>query len=291
MKYTKKNPSLILDRYIHSKKKPRDYFSIYRHFSAFLASEYGINEVDEWKQVNSNMAFHYTSYCQNKYASNTVEKYITVVRCFFKVLIHTCFFCSNPFELVRVKGERKRVRYYERVGDPEKVIRFVSRQDEHRGIRDAALLAVLFGRGLRISEALELKVADYTEFGLIVRSSKENKASAKQVPEWVRMYIEEWFTVRGSENGFLFCSIKGPKNRKYRNTKLNERTVNKRLGHYCERLGIKRFTSHYCRATAITRALETGNSLEQVRDWVGHSTTKTTESYDRRIHELFTIEY
>lgn len=67
------------------------------------------------------------------------------------------------------------------------------------GVRDAALLAVLYGSGLRRAEATALDVGDYDkETGsLTIRAGKGNKARVSYTSEGERQLLEAWLTVRG----------------------------------------------------------------------------------------------
>jgi len=77
------------------------------------------------------------------------------------------------------------------------------------GARDAALLAVLYGIGLRRSEAVALDAKDYdNETGaLTVRSGKGNKARIGYESRGARAAIEKWLFLRGDIEGSLLLPV------------------------------------------------------------------------------------
>ena len=75
------------------------------------------------------------------------------------------------------------------------------------GIRDTALLAVLFGAGLRRSELVALNVDDYdaARAALAVRSGKGRKQRMVYVAPGGAAAMAAWLRIRGDEGGALFC--------------------------------------------------------------------------------------
>ena len=77
------------------------------------------------------------------------------------------------------------------------------------GIRDAALIAVLYGAGLRRSESVDLDLADYnTETGeLAIRGAKGRKDRLGYAPKGSADALKDWLVARGGDRGPLFCNI------------------------------------------------------------------------------------
>ena len=79
------------------------------------------------------------------------------------------------------------------------------------GVRDAALIAILYSAGLRRSEVVKLLVSDYdlAEGSLTVRGGKGGKDRVCYISESALTLLADWLTLRGTAaTGSLFCPIR-----------------------------------------------------------------------------------
>lgn len=150
------------------------------------------------------------------------------------------------------------------------------------GARDAALLAVLLGCGLRRSEAVELSLSDIvTNERAIKVLGKGNKERLAYIPDgaWKRLiyWTEE---VRGENPGPLFIRI-----RRF-DTLTCDRLTDQAVYHILQtrqsQAGIPKCAPHDLRRTFATAMLDNGEDLITVRDAMGHASITTTQQYDRR---------
>jgi len=152
--------------------------------------------------------------------------------------------------------------------------------------RDAAMLAVGFGAGLRQSELCDLDMEDLRPDHekpdrLIVRDGKGGKP---RVAAFVRRFnkpLQAWLKVRGPENGPVFVALHP------RTGKVPENP--QRIGAHGLWLAIRRisrvalteFSTHDMRRTYATRLLEAGVPLKYVQSSLGHAEAKTTLRYQQ----------
>jgi integrase len=157
------------------------------------------------------------------------------------------------------------------------------------GARDAALLGVLYGSGLRRAEAAALDVSDYDpEAGsLRVRTGKGNKERICYTAAGERHLLEVWLRARAeagvpSNAGPLFLPmVKGGKIRlplRHLDSRSILDIAQKRARH----AGVKHLTPHDFRRTMIGDLLDAGADIATVQRLAGHSQVTTTARYDRR---------
>jgi len=150
------------------------------------------------------------------------------------------------------------------------------------GPRDAAMLAVILGCGLRRSEAVGLDLRDVVTQDCALRVlGKGNKERLAYMPagtwERLNMWIDQ---VRGEHPGPLFNRI-----RRF-DTLTNDRLTDQAVYHILQvrqrQAGIEKCAPHDLRRTFATAMLDNGEDLITVKDAMGHASVTTTQQYDRR---------
>lgn len=155
-----------------------------------------------------------------------------------------------------------------------------ARDETLAGLRDGAMLAVLYGAGLRRAEIASLTVADVYPTIVAVRSGKGSKAREVAVAPWAWTRIETWIAARGPEEGALFPPID-------QMGRVHMRQPDGQIVYdMLKRRGIEAevalaLTPHDFRRTWITTLLASGANLIQVQKLAGHSSPKETAKYDR----------
>jgi len=156
------------------------------------------------------------------------------------------------------------------------------------GARDAALLAVLYGVGLRRAEAVTLDLAhlDLTTNTLRVLG-KGNKERAVPLPVGTTQAIQQWLRVRGQDPGRLFLPLTKsgrvmPVDRHGTPRTLTGQAVLVILRRLARRAGVEHFAPHDVRRTFISDLLDAGADLAVVQQLAGHAQVTTTARYDRR---------
>lgn len=148
-------------------------------------------------------------------------------------------------------------------------------RDDWENARDEAVYMLLYGLGLRISEALSLTVAD-TPLGESLRiTGKGNKMRALPVLPAVRNTIEAYksrqpFSLKPSDKLF----------RAKRGGELSPRHVQASLQNLRSRLGLSdRATPHALRHSFATHLLGSGADLRSIQELLGHVSLSTTQKY------------
>lgn len=151
-----------------------------------------------------------------------------------------------------------------------------------KGVRDAALLAVILGCGLRRSEAVALSYEDILpgERALKVLG-KGNKERLAYVPAgaWQRLML--WTDqIRGEHPGPLFTRIR--RHDFLTEERLTDQAVYHILQVRQQEADLDKCAPHDLRRTFATALLDNGEDLITVKDAMGHASVTTTQKYDRR---------
>ena len=150
------------------------------------------------------------------------------------------------------------------------------------GARDAALIAILRGAGVRRAEVVKLDLSDFDPKtgALFVRRGKGGKNRLVYLPKKGIALVNSWILLRGIEPGPLLYPIRkgGEMQPRYMSPDAIFKIVRRRaLG-----AGVESFSPHDFRRTFGSDLLEAGVDIVTVRDLMGHDSTETTAKYDRR---------
>lgn len=143
--------------------------------------------------------------------------------------------------------------------------------------RDASLVLFLLHTGLRLSEAMQLYLADLQiterKGSVLVRQGKGGKQRNVPLNSEARKALQEWISVRPPSE-FLWTVVEGTEPQA-----LNGRSVQRVLHRYGREAKIDTLTPHVCRHTFAKNLVESGVGLEKVAALLGHSSLNTTRIY------------
>jgi site-specific recombinase XerD len=150
--------------------------------------------------------------------------------------------------------------------------------------RDAALIAILRGGGLRREEAVNLEYKDLNvaDGELKIRCSKGSKDRTVYLPLLLSL-VEDWLRIRGSAKGVLLCHIR--KGGAVVVRSLTPQSVWFILEKRATDAGVADFSPHDFRRTFISELLDAGTDIVTVQQLAGHADPATTCRYDRRKEE------
>ncbi len=153
--------------------------------------------------------------------------------------------------------------------------------DTPKGARDAALLAVLYGCGLRRGELAGLDIDDFDpEDCSMVVHGKRNKQRTVYLGGNGCQYIETWLRHRGDDAGPLFCPV--DQTGEIRITRLRGESVAYIIKRLQQTAGVDHFSAHDLRRSFVTTLLDAGEDIFTVQKLAGHADITTTARYDRR---------
>ena len=149
------------------------------------------------------------------------------------------------------------------------------------GVRDGAIIALLYSCGLRRDEVISLDVGDFDpEAGELVIRGKGNKDRLAHVVNGAKAALLDWLVIRGDDSGPMFHAIRKG------GAILDSRLTQQAIYHICKtrgsKAGVADFSPHDFRRSFVSDLLDRGADLSTVQRMAGHSNIATTARYDRR---------
>jgi len=143
------------------------------------------------------------------------------------------------------------------------------------GVRNKALLAVLWRSQLRIGEALALRPIDYQGDRIRVLHGKGDRARVVGVDVETQKIVNEWVEVR-PESEYLFCTQKG--------NKIDDSYIRHLFKNLQAKAGIqKRCHAHGMRHTGASELANERVPLIHISAQLGHTNAATTDAYIRHL--------
>ncbi len=204
------------------------------------------------------------------YSRASISRKLSALRSFFAFLKERGVVENNPMRTLRGPSAPKNI---PRAISSEAVNRlFEMAAVSEEPVRDTAILEVLYGCGLRISElvGLKWKDVDMEERWLIILG-KGNKERRVPFGSYAQKALTEQKLRADGEDGFVFPGRGGKP--------LTVRTVHRIVTSLAERSGVEGVTPHVLRHSCATHLLEKGADLKFVQEFLGHENMATTQIY------------
>ena len=227
------------------------------------------------------------------HAASTIARKLAAVKGVFRYLEAHQIITENPTAFIETPRLWQRLPPTLRVEEIERVFTQVS--DEGLGIRDLAILELLYSAGLRVSELVSLDLVHYNADGGFLRCiGKGNKERLVPVGTHAATAIKRYLTVerptlvkKHSEIGALFVNRRGQR--------LTRQRVWQLLRRYATAGVIQKpMSPHTLRHSFATHLLEGGADLRTVQELLGHANISTTQRYThvdrarlKNVHEQF----
>ena len=210
--------------------------------------------------------------------SRSIARHLATLRNFYNFLLREGKIASDPTEHVRTPKQWKTIPKFLNQSQIEKLLGAPD-MSAPTGIRDRAMLELLYATGLRVSELCRVAVSDLNlEIGVIRTTGKGNKQRmvpvGRSAVEAVRQYLEtaRGRILKGRPSRYLFVTARGGA--------MTRQAFWKLLAGHGRRAGIFRnLTPHVLRHSFATHLLEGGADLRSVQTMLGHADISTTQIY------------
>lgn len=202
--------------------------------------------------------------------ASTISRRLSTLREFFKLGKRNGWVKNLPTDGVRAPSRPDRLPHFLEI---DSVRRLLDAPDRSRmGLRDRAVLQVLYASGVRVSELVGLDVSDLDLDGGTIRViGKGNRERFACIHPEAAQAVREWLRVKG-ESEALFVNAKG--------SRLTDRSVRRILDRYVAACNLDPKTSpHTLRHSFATHVLDGGANLRDVQELMGHQAIQSTTLY------------
>ncbi len=210
-----------------------------------------------------------------KLSENSKRRLVSSVRGFYKFLMFEGHTNTNPAEdlVSPQKGH-----YLPRFLNQAEIEVLLSAPDTSTelGLRDRAILELMYACGLRVSEAANLRLSDVDiDSGILTTTGKGSKT--RRVPvgssavEWLKSYLAVRRKKRDIEIDKMFVSPNG--------NPINRQTIYTFIIEYAEKCGLQGVSPHTLRHSFATHLVQNNADIRSVQQMLGHADISTTQIY------------
>ncbi|MBC2078101.1 site-specific tyrosine recombinase XerD [Listeria booriae] len=248
-----------------------------RYFARYLEEEQGGMAIRDVERIHI-VGFMAFARSERK-SPRTVARYIASLRSFFHFLLHEKLADRDPMIQIETPKQAQGLPKILNLNDVEKLLETPDGA-KPLGMRDKAMLEVLYATGLRVTELVNLQMDDlHLQMGFIQTIGKGDKERIIPLGKTATTVLERYLEFgrprlrRASErNDFVFLNHHG--------RGMTRQGFWKNLKQIAAKAGInKPITPHTLRHSFATHLLENGADLRSVQELLGHADISTTQIY------------
>ncbi len=255
-------------------------------FNKFMESQ-GVTDVIKVNATNLNS--YMLQMEKEQFAPSTISRNIATLKAYFSYLQREGYISSDPTGQLKSPKIEKKMPEILTMKEVDLLLEQPSMKT-NKGVRDRAMLELLYATGIRVSELISLKLSDVNLTASYIHCQDQNRERiipfgnmAKNV---LKVYIREArpVMVNNDEEDILFTNCNG--------TPMSRQGFWKLLKKYAKNAGIQTdITPHTLRHSFAAHLVANGADLRSVQEMLGHSDISTTQIYarmnSRRIKEVY----
>lgn len=271
----------LLDDYINyvlferrlSKNTAQSYKNDLKKFSLFLKEK----KINSFKDVSKKDITDYLEYLnKHNFSSASLARKLTTIKNFYTYLTKIELIDENISEGIERPKLRKKLPQVLTIEEVDRLLDI--NLNTPFDYRNKAMLELLYGTGLRITELLDLKLNDVDFSNCVIRClGKGSKERIVPIGEYVIFYLRSYLEYRDyflkkKKNDFLFLNSRGDRLSRFSFFKILKQLLIKQHIN-------KDISPHSLRHSFATHILEGGGDLRSIQELLGHSDISTTKIY------------
>ncbi len=236
------------------------------------------NGLENPKKINRKDITDFLFMLRKKVSPNSIARTLSTIKSFHKFLLREKITPSDPADLVDAPKLEKKIPNFLSFDEVTKILKAPNLK-KPQGIRERAILELMYATGLRVSELVKLKRSDINlDVGFIKckgKGSKERIVPLGKIAEnFLQKYLNEARAKLAGkkESVYIFLAQGG--------RPISRQSVWKMIKKIVRKAGIKKKVSpHTLRHSFATHLLERGADLRSVQEMLGHASITTTQIY------------
>lgn len=242
---------------------------------AVYFEEAGLKNIEEVTEAD--LKSYLSDMKKAEFAPSTISRNTASMRAFFHYLFKKGMIYEDPSEGLKAPKIQKKAPEFLTVEEVDRLLRQPN-PETGKGMRDKAMLELLYATGMRVSELLNLQTEDVNlSFGYVIchDSEKERVLPIGNVSkDALAVYMDKarGFFVKDTKETTLFTNCSGKA--------MSRQGFWKVLKGYAEAAGIHRdITPHTLRHSFAVHMLQNGADIKSVQEMLGHSDISSTQIY------------
>ena len=282
---------LSFENYLKTEKRsPKNTLDSYLRDVGQFLSYCKMNNIKKITKIDSIVITKFYDYLYSLGKSqSTVARVCASLRCFFTYLTKTEVITESPVLKTKTASAERKL---PEILTSKEVLNLLSQPNgnDYKSIRDKAMLELLYATGIKVSELVELNVAELNlQIGFLNLKTSKNERVIPIYPAAVhtlQIYITNVrpVLINNSNETKLFTNMSGEP--------LSRQGFWKILKYYANKANIKKdITPHTLRHSFATHLLENGASLKDIKDMLGHSDISSTQVYAHIMKNKYIQDY
>ncbi len=253
-----------------------------KFFINYLTDERKLSDIQNVDEETVEKYVYFLRNQKNKngdyYSVKSINRYISTLKSFFKFLLSERIISKNPSEIIE---SPKTARNLPQVLSVREIDGMLSKTDNSDvlGLRDRAIMEVMYASGLRVSEVTSLAISNIlTGEGILRIFGKGSKERIVPIGSSALQYLGKYleksrpYLKRPYSDDTVFLNHRG--------RKMSRMGVWNIISKYAKSAGIKKsIHPHTLRHSFATHLLEGGADIRIIQEMLGHSDISTTQIY------------
>ena len=270
--------------YLHNVKNTSENTEMsYRRDLGKVQQFMGARGITQVQEVSSEDLSDYVKYLEDhKFAAATVSRNIASIKAFYHFMMQESMVQEDLSEQLKAPKIEKKA---PEIMSPEEVVRLLEQPsgENHKEIRDKAMLELLYATGIRVTELITLTLSDVNmQMGVILCRDRNKEriipfgtAARDALSRYLDGTRDAMLENKASEVLFVNCS----------GQPMSRQGFWKLIKYYAKKAGIKAdITPHTLRHSFAAHLVENGADLRSVQEMLGHSDISTTQIYANLNH-------